>query len=498
MRQYPNYSSASINTNAHIMTDEDLCYLSATEALTRFRSKELSPVELLQAQLRRAEKVEPTVNAFCSMRAEAAMVMAKEAERIYVNAPELAQPLTGIPTVLKNEHRLIGEHTDQGSLLFGEEADTENAPITQRLLDAGTVIHARTNVPEFFVAMFTRSKRYGISRNPWNPAYTTGGSSGGSAAALAAGTTTLASGSDIGGSIRVPAAYCGVVGLKPSYGRVPESSMFFAMNHHNHNGVLARTIADSVLAFNAINGPHRLDPTTVRPRVELAPHPAPVRGMRIALSMDLGFFKVASEIQRNTRLAAEQLRDQGAIVEEIELPWTSEVRTAFTHALVYILGRSLSQAIEGREELVNDYVLAMAQMSQSITLDDYLGSFEVMTQMNNHLQDVFERYDALICPTLADNQWAAEGSNTPHDDLMQKGMTFPFNMLSRHPVLSVPSGRSAHGVPTGLQIVGPTYDEGTVMRVGAALEQAVRWPTWRPSIEALTALQNPALQLETL
>ncbi|MDR7151918.1 Asp-tRNA(Asn)/Glu-tRNA(Gln) amidotransferase A subunit family amidase [Hydrogenophaga palleronii] len=479
------------------MTDEDLCYLSATEALTLFRSKMLSPVELLQAQLNRADKLEPTVNAFCSMRAEAAMVMAKEAERIYAETPELAKPLTGIPTALKNEHTLIGEHTDQGSLLLGSEPDTENAPITQRLLDAGTVIHGRTNVPEFFVAMFTRSKRYGISRNPWNPAYTTGGSSGGSAAALAAGLTTLASGSDIGGSIRIPAAYCGVVGLKPSYGRVPESNLFFAMNHHNHNGVLARTIADSVLAFNAVNGPHRADPTTVRPRIELSPHPAPVRGMRIALSMDLGFFEVSPEIQRSTRMAAEQLRDQGAIVDEIDLPWTSDVRTAFTHALVFILGRSLSTTIKGCEDRVNDYVKSMAQMSENITLDDHLGSFEVMTQMNDSLQDVFEQYDALICPTLAHNQWPAEGSNTPHDDLMQKGMTFPFNMLSRHPVLSVPSGRSAHGVPIGLQIVGPTYDEDAVIRVGAALEQAIRWTTWRPDINALTA-PSPALQPETL
>lgn len=473
------------------MHDEDLCYLSATEALTRFRNKELSPVELLEAQLRRAKQLEPTVNAFCSTRSEAALVAAKEAERIYSTTPQLAQALTGIPTVLKNEHSLIGEHTDQGSLLFGLDADSENAPITQRLLDAGAVIHARTNVPEFFVAMFTRSKRYGISRNPWNPAYTTGGSSGGSGAALAAGLTTLASGSDIGGSIRVPAAYCGVVGLKPSYGRVPESSMFFAMNHHNHNGVLTRTISDCALMFNAVNGPHRIDPTTIKPRIELSTKPSSVRGMRIALSIDLGYFKVAPDVERNTRLAAQHLSDQGAYVEEIALPWTEDIRAAFTHALVYPMGHSLLKLIEGQEDQVNDYVIAMAQMSKTITLDDYLASFNMLTRMHNSLQDVFENFDAMICPTLADNQWPAEGTDTPHDDLMQKGMTYPFNMLSRHPVLSVPSGFAMHGVPTGLQIVGPTYEEETVMRIGAALEHAINWPAWRPPTPERTAVPNP-------
>lgn len=462
------------------MSDTSLCYLSATEALQRFRQRELSPVELLEAQLARAAELEPTINAFCAQRAEAAHAAARQAEAAYRTGS--ARPLEGLPTVLKNEHTLIGEHTDQGSLLLGDEADAENAPITQRLLDAGAVIHARTNVPEFFVAMFTRSRRYGVTRNPWNPAYTCGGSSGGSAAALAAGLTTLASGSDIGGSIRVPAAYCGVVGLKPSYGRVPEGAMFFAMNPHNHNGVMARTVADCALTFNVVNGPHRADPTSVKPRLELPLTQPPVRGLRIALSMDLGFFQVSDEVAANTRAAAQHLRDQGAIVEEVKLPWTRRVEDAFTHGLVFTMGHSLSRLIEGRSDLVSDYVSQMVKMAGRITLDDYLASFEVMAEMHDALQDVFERYDALICPTLADNRWPAEGSATAHDDLMRGGMTYPFNMLSRHPVLAVPSGFASHGVPTGLQIVGPTYEEPRVMQIGAALEQALGWPQWRPTL----------------
>jgi Asp-tRNA(Asn)/Glu-tRNA(Gln) amidotransferase A subunit family amidase len=471
------------------MADDDLCHLSATEALQLFGKRTLSPVELLAAQIARADRLEPVLNAFCSRRTEAALSAAREAERIWSREPQSAGPLTGIPTVLKNEHTLIGEHTDQGSWLLGDEPDAESAPVTQRLLEAGATIHARTNVPEFFVAMFTRSPRYGVTRNPWHPAYTCGGSSGGAGAALAAGLTTLATGSDIGGSIRVPAAYCGVVGLKPSYGRVPEPAMFFAMNSHNHIGCLARTVADCALMFNVVNGPHRADPASLKPRIELPLQAAPVRGLRVAVSVNLGFFDVSQAVAANTRAAAGSLRDQGALVEEIDLRWTARVREAFTNGLVFTLGHALRRLIEGRRERVSDYVCAMADMSERITLDDYLASFDVMAEMHHALQDVFERFDVMLCPTLADNRWPAEGSPTPHEDLMRNGMTFPFNMLSRHPVLAVPSGIAPHGVPTGLQIVGPTYEEARVMQVGAALEQAIGWPAWRPDVEALQAWQ---------
>jgi Asp-tRNA(Asn)/Glu-tRNA(Gln) amidotransferase A subunit family amidase len=474
------------------MSDDDLCYLTATAAIDLFKSRDLSPVELLQAQQRRADRLEPSINALCTRRDEAAMTAARKAEQTYRSDPQGAMPLEGVPTALKDEHNLVGEHITQGSWLLGEQPDTVNAPLTQRLLDAGAVIHARTNVPECCVAMFTRSLRYGVTRNPWNPTYTCGGSSGGSGAALAAGLTTLASGSDIGGSIRVPAAYCGVVGLKPSYGRVPESSMFFAMNHHNHNGVLARSVADCALMFNVINGPHRADPSGVKPRLELPMQQPPVRGMRIALSMDLGFFKVSPDVRKNTLRAAEILRQQGAQVNEVDLPWTTDVRKAFTDALVFPLGRLLEQLIEGREEQANDYVRAMAIMSRSITLDDYLASFDQLARMHQTLQDVFEHHDAMICPTLADNRWLAEGSDTPHEDLMNAGMTYPFNMLSRHPVLAVPSGMASHGVPTGLQIIGPTYEDAVVMRIGAALEQELGWPAWRPPV------QDPSSALATV
>ena len=461
--------------------DLELNYLSATDALKRFRDGSLSPVDLLNAHILRIEELQPELNIMRSMRFDKAMESARRAEATYRTAPDSAGPLEGIPTVLKNEHNLVGEETDQGSLLLAGMVDEYNSPLTDRLLDAGTVIHGRTHVPEFYVAMFTRSLAHGVTRNPWNPYFTCGGSSGGSAAALAAGMTTLATASDIGGSGRVPAAYCGVVGFKPSYGRVPEASFFFAMNTYNHNCMMARTVADAVLMFNVMNGPHPCDPASLHPKIELAVPPGDIKGMRIALSMDLGYFHVADDVRRNTRMAAQSLREQGAIVDEVELAWDRNVQRYFTHGLGMPLGRGLKALTQGAEDQVSDYVRTAVELLGNITPEEYIESIDGMGKMHNALQDVYANYDVLLCPTLARNTMAAEGCAEAHTDLMENYMTYPFNMLSRHPVMSVPSGFGDNRVPTGLQVVGRTYREDDVIKVAHALEQVINWPAWRPS-----------------
>jgi Asp-tRNA(Asn)/Glu-tRNA(Gln) amidotransferase A subunit family amidase len=461
----------------------DLCYLTATEAIGQFRARRLSPVELLEAQLARIERLDPGLNAIRAVRADAAREAARAAEVLYKNTPELAGPLAGVPVLLKNEHSLIGEETDVGSLLLAGQIDTENAPITQRLLDAGAVIHARTQVPEFCVATFTRSLAHGVTRNPWSRNITCGGSSGGSGVALATGMGVLSSASDIGGSIRIPSAYCGVVGFKPSYGRVPESSFEFAVNTHNHNGLMCRSVADAVLMFNAINGPHRCDPSSLRPKLTLPPPDADVRGLRVALSVDLGYFTVAPDIKRNTRALADMLRERGAIVDEIALRWDRRLGEAFTDALVFVLGRGLAALVDSApHDQVSDYVLRMVEMGREITPERHLAATAIIGELHEALQDVFDNHDLLLCPTVARNDMPAIGVDEVHEDLLRNGMTYPFNVYSRHPVLAVPSGFGDNGVPTGVQLVGDRYAEETVIRAGAALEEAVGWLKWRPAI----------------
>lgn len=464
------------------MTHDDLCYLTATEALRLFRTQDLSPVDLLEALVRRAERVEPTINAFASQRIEAARQAARKAEESYSKGAAHVRSLEGLPVVLKNEHLLVGDNTTMGSALLRGAVDRENSPVTQRLLDAGAVIHAKSNVPEFFCVAYTCSSEHGVTRNPWNPAITCGGSSGGSAAALAAGLTMLATGSDMGGSIRIPASLCGVVGLKPSYGRVPEGVYRDAMFTYNHQGPLARTVADCTLMFNVLNGAHRADPATVTPNEQFSAEPGSLAGVSVAVSMDLGFASVDPDIVRNTRAIADALAGLGAHVEEVRIGWDGRIPDAAAIGMLFFAGRALASATAGSRALLNDYTLKFIEHALAVTPEEYLQHYEVMGAMDRALHCVLDRFDVLLCPTMAITGFPAEGPAEPAHEFPRASMTYPFNMLSRHPVLSVPSGFADNGVPTGVQIVGRRFADRDVIRVGAALEASADWDTWRPPV----------------
>ena len=298
----------------------DLIYLPATKAIQSFAAREISPVELMTAVIEQAEKVEPKINAFSEVLFEQALRQAQKAEKVYHDHKGVPRPLEGLPVALKDEHFIEGMLGSEGSLLRKEHIARETHPIVERIMAAGGIVHARTTTPEFSVAGFTHSKVWGVTRNPWNLEYSPGGSSGGSAAALAAGTTILATGSDIGGSIRIPASFSGVVGYKPPYGRVPALPPF-NLDHYCHDGPLARSISDCILLQNVISGPHPSDIASLKPGISLPHDYQDISGMRIALSITLGDFIVDPDVEKNTRIAAEALRQAGAVVEEVEMSW---------------------------------------------------------------------------------------------------------------------------------------------------------------------------------
>jgi aspartyl-tRNA(Asn)/glutamyl-tRNA(Gln) amidotransferase subunit A len=456
----------------------DLAYLSATEAIALFRSRQLSPVELMRAVIGRAEKVEPVINAFAEQTFDQALAQAREAEARYLSGN--ARPLEGVPVATKEKHAIKGRLLTEGSLVSQHNVATENAPVIDRILAAGGIIHARTTTPEFSCAYFTHTRLWGITRNPWNTDYTPGGSSGGSAAALAAGTTTLASASDIGGSTRVPAAFTGTVGFKAPYGRIPGAPPLSA-DFYRGDGPLARTVDDCLAFANALIGPDPRDHTSLRPKLSLPTQYDPADGMRLALCVDLGDYRVNEEVEASTRAAARALEDAGAIVEEIGLPWhLTEIRRASAAHFTQIFGAIITEIARDHRDELMPYTLALVDQLAAVGPQlSFLEGLRIETRMQRELAEAMAPFDALICPTTTVPGLPAGDDMIGPESVLGKAetatMTTPFNMCNRCPVLAVPSGQAANGLPLGIQIVGHTYDDATVFRVGKALEQARPW-----------------------
>lgn len=459
---------------------DDLCYLPATEALRLFRARELSPVELMDAVIHRSEAVQPAINALTYTHFDEAMDLARSAESRYARGAS-AGPIDGLPVAVKDEGFIEGKPTSNGSLTMRDMVAQHSSPVNARVLAAGGIVHARTATPEFSCAGLTWSRLWGVTRNPWNTECTPGGSSGGSGAALAAGMCSLATGSDIGGSIRIPASACGVVGLKPSYGRNPEEAPF-NLDFFAHQGPMARSVGDTALLQDIIAGPHPADIATLRDGAVLAETTGAIKGLRVAYSPDLGLFEIDPDVRRNTQKAVDILRYLGATVETVDLGWKSEWLDAGLQYLKLLFGRFIARTLEDHADDMTTYARAFAEDAMKISPDALLQCYEAAGHMYQSLGAVLEDHDVLICPTnglpavRADFDPSREtlcinGRETDPD--FGWFLTLPFNMLSRCPVLSVPTGQATNGVPTGMQIVGRTYREQDIFGVAHAYQQAV-------------------------
>ncbi|NUR90082.1 MAG: amidase [Nonomuraea sp.] len=432
----------------------------------------------MTAVIDRAEAVEPHVNALSERFFEEALAQAKQAEDAYARGT--AGPLEGLPVATKDEQPIAGKRASDGSLVFADEIAEVTHPVIERIQAAGGIVHARTTTPEFCCAAFTHSRLWGVTRNPWNLDYSPGGSSGGSGAALASGTAVLATGSDIGGSIRIPAANTGTVGYKPPYGRVPAMPPY-NLDHYCHDGPMARTVADCALLQNVIAGPHPLDVVSLRPAVRVPETLGDVRGMRVAFAPNLGDWEIDPEVAANTAAAAEALRAAGAVVEEVEvgLRRAEVMRAAFIH-FGAIFGPMVARVPE--QQLLTDY--ARAFVADTTGVGDFLTGLELEAGVYARIGPLLEDYDALVCPTtgapgllagesFVDSSVTVNGVTLDH--YLEYALTPVFNIASRCPVLAVPSGRAASGMPTGVQLVGRSYDDATVFHLGAALERHRPW-----------------------
>ena len=466
---------------ADSLSADDLAYLPAVEARRLFVTGELSPVDVTEAVIARAVEYNPTVNALVADYFDVALELSRDAERRFTRREEPLGPLDGVTVAIKDETEVANEVTTSGSLLLRDSIGTVDAPVVERIRAAGGIVHARTSSPEFGCTPFTHSRLWGVTHNPWNHNVNPGGSSGGAGAALASGFTTLADGSDIGGSIRVPAAFCGVVGFKPPYGRVP-SSPPYSLDTYNHQGPMARTVSDCALLANVMSGWHRRDPATVRERVDIPDQLGDIRGWRIAYSLDRGGYRVDDEVAAITQSAATALADAGASVVEVKLDWDAHDvrRSAFAH-FGTIFGADLAADVAGHESQLTDYTQKFMELcARGEDGREYLAAIELEARFYSDLADIFANHRVLLCPTNAVIGFEAAESylhqgppsnGIPLDSVYDACLTTPFNLASRCPVLAVPAGFASNGVPVGVQLVGAPFDDLSPFHAGAALER---------------------------
>ncbi len=474
---------------------EELCFMSAVEAAERIRARELSPVELVEAILERAAS-EPAaeLNAFTVLLEEAARDDAAAAERALAGDEPLG-PLHGVPFTIKDLTPTAGIETAYGSTAYAGNVPGEDAPIVSRMREAGGILLGKTTTPEFGNKGVTQSPLTGTTRNPWRPTHIAGGSSGGAAAAVAAGLGPLAQGSDGGGSIRIPAACCGVVGLKPSFGRVPflpEDSVFETLTHI---GPIARSVGDAALMLDAVAGPHEADPFSL-PAAEgsflAAARGGSCAGLRVAYSPDLGIGPVEPDVAAAVSTAAAVFSGPlGAAVTEIEagLPDPQEAMlTMWSTTLGYIAeDLLLPRTAEAR---IDPAVLELHRAAGALSAIDYYRAAVVFRdELYRAVAALFGEYDLLITPTTATAAFPHPGWQ-PGPGLIDGQaverrigwiFTYPFNMTG-HPAISVPCGFSEEGMPVGLQIVGPRHGDAAVLAAAAAYEAAAGWAGLRPGL----------------
>ena len=469
------------------MADLDLAYRPASELARMIRNGQVSPVEAVRNALARIAEVDPKLNAFCFVYEEEALAKAAEAERAVRNGRPLG-PLHGVPIALKDCTLTKGKRTTFGSFAREHFVPERDAVEARRLMDAGAILVGKTTTPEFTYSGFTESPLWGITRNPWEPSRTPGGSSGGSGVAVATGCVAIADGTDSGGSIRIPASLCGIVGLKPSLGRIPMDILPTAFDQLSHFGPLARTVEDAALFLAVTQGPDEADPQSLPPISLPDPLPRNLKGMKLALSIDLGFHTVEAEIAANTRTAATALADAGAEVREVDLPWRSELESAWFQHWGVLLAACFGEALQTHRERMDPRLVALMERGLEMNAVAFKRIEMLRTRQWQALAEVLQEHDALLCPTMpisappvgrADGDYCytdAEGRYRGFD------MTSVFNFVSQCPALSVPSGFTSAGLPTGLQIVGRRFADSTVLTIGAALQERMPWTGRKPPI----------------
>jgi len=436
----------------------------------------------------RIEAVNPTLNAFVSLRMENALDEAKAMTERIASGTDPG-PLAGVPVGVKDLEDVEGMVTSYGSIPYKDNVASIDSIQVARLKAAGAIVIGKTNTPEFGFTAFTKNRLFGVTRNPWNTERTPGGSSGGSAAAVAGGMVPLATGSDAGGSVRIPSSYCGCFGLKPSFGRIPFGPMpLLPMSQLWNLGPLARTVRDAALYLDCVSGYHPADPESL-PRshrsflkgLETLP-----TGLAIAFSPDFGFAPVQKEVAAHVEKAVKSFEEMGHRVELWEGRFP-EVGAAWNNLIMRDLYCQLHQDMAKHRQEMGRPLLETLELARHLSIEDRVESQKTKTALNRLLWQLFDRFDILVTPATPTVAFAAKGPPPSEIDghpvtlLGAVAFTYPFN-ISGHPAASVRAGITDNQLPVGLQIVGPRHRDDLVLQMAHAYEQLRPWNNRWPDV----------------
>ena len=469
---------------------ESKYYRSALELVNLIKSKKLSALELMEETLKRIDKINPALNAFVSIRHEEAL---EEARVITENlvSDDAPGPLTGIPIGVKDLEDVEGMVTSFGSIPFKDNIARCDSIQVARLRAAGAIVVGKTNTPEFGFTGFTKNLLYGVTKNPWDTERTPGGSSGGSAAAVAGGMIPIATGSDAGGSIRIPASYSGCFGFKTSFGRIPRGpTPLLPLYPIMVLGPLSRTVGDAALYLDCVAGYHPSDPDSLpNPGKSYLDclHKGP-KNLRIAFSPTLGYARVQEDVMTRVKGAVKCFEEMGHKVE----PWKGslpDVAEAWSNLTSSELYSQLYQGLDKHRKDMGRTMVKSLDQARSISLMDRIKSQKLKTELNRILWELFDQFDLLLTPTMPTEAFGAKGPPPAEIDghpiplLGAVAFTYPFN-LSGHPAASVPAGLTESGLPAGLQIIGPRHRDDLVLQMAYAYEQMRPWKDHWPDLDA--------------
>ncbi len=468
------------------MSQEDLCFTPATELSRAIRARQLSPVELMQAVLARAERLNPALNAICTPTFDAALAGAKRAEAALTRGAPV-RLLHGLPMTIKDLALTRGVRSMGGSVLYRERVPQIDHVHVERLHAAGGIMIGKTTVSELGWKGNGDSPVTGITHNPWKRGMNAGGSSGGAAACAAAGIAPLHQGSDGAGSVRMPAAFCGVYGLKPSFGRIP----YYPMPNNgliSHVGPLTRTVADAALMLQAMAGPDDRDATSLEaaPADYLGRLDDGIAGLRVAYSPDLGYLKVDREVAEPVAAAARAFAGLGCTVEEVNPGWGDPI--ALEHCLFAAsYAGMIGHLLDEWGDRMDPGLVAIARHGLTFSAADVFRAQGERLAYYDRVNAFFQRYDLLLTPSLSVAAFPAERlipehwEQHPWDWLRWAGFSYPFN-LTGQPAATCPCGFTPAGLPVGIQIVGGRFQDLRVLQASRAFEQARPWAHARPAL----------------